>query len=243
MGPLIGTIATLRRFPVKSLGGELLDEAAVGWAGIVGDRQWALVRDDGHRRFPWFTGRDFSALNNWRAAYPAGADPKAAKPVVTTPDGWRGAVDDPALIERVAAESGARPRLIQLGRGAFDAMPVSLVSTAGHAEVEQSHGAPLDPRRFRINLTVDTDIPMRVWEGRRLTIGDEDGVQLVVAAPIQRCVMITIDPDTGLRDPWIMRTIAQQFANTYGVYANVVRPGMVRAGQPVHLSDPVARTG
>jgi uncharacterized protein len=237
MGPLIGEIAALARFPVKSMGGETLEEAAVGWNGLAGDRQWAFVKDEGHSRFPWFTGRDHSPLVAYRAAYPDGADPKTAVPLVTAPGGWSGPIDDPQLLTLLERESGAAFRLIRLGRGAFDAMPVSLVSSAGHAEVESSHGAPIDKRRFRINVTVETDMPMRVWAGRRLTIGGEDGVQVSVTEPIQRCVMITIDPDTGERDPWLMRTVAQQFGNTYGVYANVVRPGTIRRGDPVRLSD------
>lgn len=227
----------IRRFPVKSMGGEMLDEAMLQWTGIVGDRQWAFARSDRHARFPWFTGRDHAPLVAYRAYYPAGADAKKVKPVVTAPDGWQGAIDDPDLLARLACDSGAAFRLIQLGRGAFDAMPLSLVSNAGHAEVEESHGAALDMRRFRINLTIDTDMPMRVWAGRRLTIGDDDGPQLAVTEPIQRCVMITIDPDTGARDPWVMRTIAQQFGNAYGVYANVVRQGVLRRGAAVRLID------
>jgi uncharacterized protein YcbX len=38
MGPLIGEIAALARFPVKSMGGETLEEAAVGWNGLAGDQ-------------------------------------------------------------------------------------------------------------------------------------------------------------------------------------------------------------
>lgn len=237
MGPLLGQIAALARFPVKSMSGEALEEAALGWNGIVGDRQWAFVKADAHSRFPWFTGRDHPALVPYRAHYPQGADPKLVTPLVQAPDGWTGSIDDPVLAARLERESGKAFRLMQIGRGAFDAMPVSLVSNAGHAEVEASHGAGIDPRRFRINITVDTDMPMRVWAGRRLTIGSDDGPQLAVTEPIQRCVMITIDPDMGTRDPWLMRTVAQQFGNTYGVYANVVRPGTLRLGDPVRLSD------
>jgi hypothetical protein len=237
MGPLIGEIAALARFPVKSMGGEELEEAPLGWNGIAGDRQWAFVKADGHSRFPWFTGRDFSPLVLYRAHYPEGADPKQVKPLVTAPDQWTADIDDPALSARLERESEAAFKLVQLGRGAFDSMPVSLVSTAGHAEVEESHGGPIDPRRFRINVVVETDMPMRVWAGRRLTIGGEDGPQLSVTEPIQRCVMITIDPDTGERDRWLMRTVAQQFGNAYGVYANVVRPGILRRGDQVRLSD------
>lgn len=237
MGELIGHIAALARFPVKSMGGEALYEVALGWSGMVGDRQWALVKAPAHSRFPWFTGRDFSMLNAWRAAYPEGADAKVATPQVTAPDGWTGAIDDPAVLDRLRRESRKNMRLMRLGRGAYDSLPLSIVSTAGHAAVEASHGTQIDPRRFRINVVVESDLPLRVWAGRRLVVGGEDGAQIAVTAPIERCVMITIDPDTGARDPWLMRTIAQQFDNKYGMHANVVRPGMLRRGAEVRVAD------
>lgn len=235
MGELIGTVAALARFPVKSMGGEDLAEVALGWSGIAGDRQWAFVRDDGHRRFPWFTGRDFSPLIAHRACYPDGADPKMTKPVVTAPDGWSGPIDDSILAERLAAASGHAPRLIQLGRGAHDSMPLSLESSAGHAGVEARHGAAIDPRRFRVNIAIEADQPMRAWAGRRLRFGGQDGPLLALTAPIDRCVMITIDPDTGARDPAVMRTVARHFGNAYGVHGNVLKPGLLVRGASVSL--------
>lgn len=237
MGELIGHITALARFPVKSMGGEALDEMALGWSGIIGDRQWAFVKEPAISRFPWFTGRDHSAMNAWRAAYAEGAEVKQATPLATAPDGWTGPIDDPLVTERLTRESGKAIRLMRLGRGAYDSLPLSLVSTAGHAAVEESHGAMIDPRRFRINVVIDTDLPLRVWAGRRLSFGGEDGAQIAVTAPIDRCVMITIDPDTGERDPWLMRTVAQQFDNKYGMHANVVRPGMLRLGAQVRIRD------
>jgi uncharacterized protein len=38
----VGTVATINRFPVKSMQGEALDEALVDENGIAGDRTWAL---------------------------------------------------------------------------------------------------------------------------------------------------------------------------------------------------------
>ncbi len=236
MGQLIGSVAALARYPVKSMGGESLEEAEIGWSGIVGDRQWAFVARDRSSRFPWFTGRDHSPLVQYQAAYAEPAEPKTSQVLVRAPGGWTGTVDDPALLARLEAETQREIALLQLGRGAYDAMPVSLVSLGGHGEVEAAHGTTIDARRFRINILIDTDIPMRVWAGRRLAFGGEDGAELAITAPIPRCVMITIDPDTGERDPWLMRTVAQQFDNHYGVYANVVRPGTLRRGDAVRLA-------
>ncbi len=41
----IGTLKELRRYPVKSMGGELLEEAELTAGGLAGDRAWA-VRDE-----------------------------------------------------------------------------------------------------------------------------------------------------------------------------------------------------
>jgi hypothetical protein len=220
------------------MAGEALEEASLGWTGIAGDRRWALVARDRDSRFRWFTGRDHADLVRYRPCYADPANPKESALTVEAPDGWTAPIGDPRLLQRIEEESKRRVDLIQLGRGAFDAMPVSIVSCGGHAEVEEAHGTSIDPRRFRINIVVDTDIPLRVWAGRRLTFGEgAQPPQVAVTEPIQRCVMITIDPDTGARDPWLMRTVAQQFGNSYGVYANVVTPGLLRTGAPVYLSD------
>jgi uncharacterized protein YcbX len=58
-----------------------------------------------------------------------------------------------------------------------------------------------------------------------------------VADPIPRCALITIDPDTGVRDPAVIRTVAQQFANLIGIYALPAKPGIVRVGDTAYLGD------
>ena len=39
----VGRLAALRRYPVKSMGAQALDEVEVSWHGLAGDR-WAFVR-------------------------------------------------------------------------------------------------------------------------------------------------------------------------------------------------------
>jgi uncharacterized protein len=43
----VGSVAELRRYPVKSLTGEVLRAADVDVRGLVGDRAWAVTDTDG----------------------------------------------------------------------------------------------------------------------------------------------------------------------------------------------------
>ena len=47
--------------------------------------------------------------------------------------------------------------------------------------------------------------------------------------------MITIDPDTGLADPEVMRRVAKDHGSTAGVYGAVVVEGVIRAGDEIAL--------
>jgi len=46
-GPVIGRVAELWRYPVKSLGGERLARATLEPRGLTGDRLWAVRGEDG----------------------------------------------------------------------------------------------------------------------------------------------------------------------------------------------------
>jgi MOSC N-terminal beta barrel domain len=54
----IGTVETICRYPVKSMAGEEVAQAFVGFAGMMGDRAFAFVRTPGPKGFPWHTGRE-----------------------------------------------------------------------------------------------------------------------------------------------------------------------------------------
>ena len=51
----IGTVKALFRHPVKSMRGEELDAATIGWHGVDGDRRYAFVKSDSPSGFPWLT--------------------------------------------------------------------------------------------------------------------------------------------------------------------------------------------
>lgn len=236
MGEIIGRVAALNRFPVKSMAGESLMRAEIDWQGIEGDRQYAFHFRDSLSRFPWCTARTVSELVLHVARFGDPANPKTSGLEVTAPDGWRGLIDDPELLARLSAAAGKPLALMQLAIGAFDAMPVSLVTSAAHRAVERAYGTPLDLRRFRSNIVIDSERSQDEWAGQRLAFG-EDGAELLVTAGVPRCAMTTIDPDTAAREPRVLRTIAQEFGNAYGVYAAPAKKGFVAIGDAVRLVD------
>ena len=55
----IGDVEAIFRYPVKSLGGERLEVAELGWYGIEGDRRLAFRRTDDRSAMPWLTASNF----------------------------------------------------------------------------------------------------------------------------------------------------------------------------------------
>ena len=56
----------------------------------------------------------------------------------------------------------------------------------------------LDMRRFRANVVIESEVPVNAWQGLRLAFGEEeDGAVVQMADAIARCVLITVDPNTG----------------------------------------------
>jgi uncharacterized protein YcbX len=235
---IVGHVAQLNRFPVKSMAGERLAVAEIDWQGIEGDRQYAFVRKANGTRFPWLTAREVPAMVLHRASFADPGAPKRSAVMVETPDGAVLSLHDPLLHAHLEAAAREPVGLIQVARGIYDSMPISIVTTASHARVEAAHGCALDPRRFRSNLVIESELAVNEWQGLRLAFGNqEDGAVLQMADPIPRCVLITIDPETGAKEPRVLRTVAQQFGNAYGVYAGPARPGLIRMGDVVRMVD------
>ncbi len=232
----IGRVAAIYRHPVKSMRGERLDSAALGWNGIDGDRQYAFYKATDGSRFPWLSGRDIAALVLHRARYLDPANPRNSAVRVTVPEGAEFDVRDPDLAGRLGAAAGREIRLLQLGRGTFDSMPISVVTRATLDAVGRGFGRPLEEARFRINIILDSDRREGDWLGGTLVFGDgAEQPRLGVNRRIARCRMITIDPETAATDPAILRLVAQRFDNEIGVYCTPDTTGILCKGDPVRL--------
>jgi len=116
---------------------------------------------------------------------------------------------------------------------------VSIINLASVAALENVVGAPVNPLRFRGNLYV-TGWP--AWHefdllGRTIAVGNQ--AQLRVVKRIQRCAATDVDPDTGIRDLSIPRTLMDNFDHIdCGVYAEVTAAGDIAVGDAVGLSTP-----
>ncbi|MEW2571830.1 MOSC domain-containing protein [Streptomyces sp. NPDC047070] len=129
--------------------------------------------------------------------------------------------------------------------GGHDAYPVTLQSTASLAALgNESDGRPVDPRRFRLNITVDqkgAPFEEDAWRDRVLQIGE---CRLRVGVGVPRCLAIEHRPEDGDRALRMQARIrgvrgatlsAWGPAVLFGVYADVVRPGRVALADPVRL--------
>jgi uncharacterized protein len=231
---MVGRVAAIWRFPVKSMKAEALDEVHVSWNGLAGDRRWAFIREgNAYSGFPWLTIRDLPEMATYRPRFAEPDRPNGSRTLVRTPAGAELDVADPAL----AAELGPGVRAIKQNRGVFDTMPLSLLTTRALAGLGRLVGTELTGVRFRPNFLVEAakgEFPEDSWIGRTVRLG---ALRMRIDQQDNRCVMVTIDPETLDRNPAVLRAIAQHRGNQFGVYGSTVEPGRAAVGDPVTLES------
>jgi uncharacterized protein YcbX len=240
----VGVLASLHRYPVKSMRGEDLTEAEIRFQGIRGDRRFAFIQGHDRSRFPWLTAREVPRMLLYQAALADPADPDNSPVLVTTPEGRQLDVFSDELLDELRSQWRAPARnqpiyAVHL-KSAHDAEPMSLVTTHALRRRSERLGEAVDARRFRENLVIDTDgAPCpdeQTWIGGRLVIGSGPGaVTLAVTRGDERCMMPNLHPDTAVQDGRILRTITQQQDTIMGVYATVAQQGTIHVGDPVYL--------
>ncbi len=231
----IGHVATVHRYPVKSVLGERLDSVEVDGRGLVGDRLFSVRDPDGRfgsgkstRRF-----RRMDGLQLLRARY------EGDDVVLELPDGTvvRGR-DAARVADLLSAHVGRPVTLAREGEVShFDDGPVHLVTTASLSSLASARGVDVDPGRCRPNLVVDTGdtggYPEDDWLGRTLAVGDH--VRLRVVQPMPRCVMATHATADLPADATMLRDVTDLHGGDLGVLADVLRGGTLRVDDPVAL--------
>jgi uncharacterized protein YcbX len=261
---IVGRVESLWRYPVKSMRGEELGEAVLGFAGVYGDRSYAFVSSAAQRGFPYLTAREKEEILLYRPRY-RHSDPMAKPPNlreaealgtgvtpiyatdedlhvdVEAPDGEVFAIDDPRLTTLL--REGLRERheltLHRSHRAMTDCRPISLFSLQTVDQLSEETGAKLDKRRFRANIYVELASKDAFGEntfvGRTLQLGAKAKVVITERDP--RCKMITLDPDTAEANPEIMRQLVRNHEGKAGVYGAVLVEGTIVPGDEIALLE------
>lgn len=223
-------LVAIRRYPVKSMGGESPDVVRLDPRGLEGDRWYAVV--DAAGRFA--SGKDTRRFRRRDGVFEHRAQSGPSGVTVTGPGGsWQ--VGDPELDAELSAALGDAVRVRpEADVPHQDAGGVSLVGTATLAWCADRWGLDADPRRLRVNLVVETDEPFEEegWVGSHVALGE---ARLQVVERVERCRTIDVVQDgCDARGRWLKPLAAERYL-CLAVYADVVDPGTIRVGDRVVL--------
>jgi len=231
----IGHVEAIFRYPVKSMAGERLDVANLGWYGLDGDRRLAVQRMDDRSGMPWLTA---SRLPELLLCAPHRREDGELTTHVRMPDGREMAVFGEELAAEIGRRCGSPVRMMQLNHGIFDEAPISVIATDTVSEIGRLAGLSTDVRRFRPNVLVRLLRPGPFqeddWVGGVLSFGEgDDAPAVAVTMRDIRCSMVNFDPDSAAPAPDVLKAVVREHQNTCGIYGAVTRIGRVTVGQPV----------
>nr|BFD43447.1 MOSC domain-containing protein [Pseudomonas sp. FFPRI_1] len=221
-------LSALYRYPLKSARGETLQQISLDKLGLEGDRRWMLV-DEASGRFLtqravarmsqlsalWndqggltLEASGFNALD---VPLPASDAPLRGVTIwqdtLRVPDAGDEAgewvsrfIGKPTRLVHVPLE---RARTTAAGYGkdddqvAFaDGFPLLLIGQASLEDLSSRVGRPLEMLRFRPNLVIEGSGAFAEDGWKRIRIGE---VEFRLVKSCSRCILTTIDPQTGER--------------------------------------------
>jgi hypothetical protein len=236
----IGQVEALFRYPVKSMGGERLEVAKLGWHGLDGDRRLAFRRMDDRSGFPWLAATKLPDLLLFAPQRRENGAQGELPTHVRTPDGAELPVFGEDLAREVGRRYGAPVQMMQWDHGIFDDASISVIASDTVREIGRLAGRSADVRRFRPNVVVrllrSAPFQEDEWVGGVLSFGQGDEAPAItVTARDVRCSMVNLDPDSAGPDPEVLKAVVRANQNNAGVYGAVTRIGRLAVGQTILL--------
>lgn len=236
----IGHVEALFRYPVKSMRGEQLESASLGWHGIEGDRRLAFRRVDNHSGFPWLSASKVPELLLFAPLRREDDTQEDLPTHIRTPEGEEMTVFGEELAADVGRRNKAPVQMMQLKHGMFDEATISVIASDTVREIGRLAGQSLDARRFRPNVVVRLlrSVPFQEdeWLGGVLSFGQGDeSPAITVTMRDVRCSMVNLDPDSASSAPEVMKAIVRANNNNAGIYGAVTRIGRLATGQTIFL--------
>jgi uncharacterized protein YcbX len=236
----IGQVEAIFRYPVKSMAGERLDSAELGWHGLEGDRRLAFRRMEDRSGMPWLTASRLPELLLFAPQCREHGAHGNLPTHIRTPDGEEMAVFGEDLAAEVGRRFGAPVQMMQLRHGIFDEASLSVIALETVDEIGRLAGRSLDIRRFRPNVVVrllrSGPFLEDEWLGGVLSFGEgDDAPAVTVTMRDLRCSMVNFDPDSASRAPEVMKAVVRANGNHAGIYGTVTRIGRLAVGQTLVL--------
>ena len=265
-------LSALYRYPLKSARGEILQQVGLDKLGLDGDRRWMLVDEPSGRFLTQRAVAKMSQLSAlWNAqggltlnapgqlsmdvALP-GSDAELRgvtiwRDTLRVPDAGDAAaawvsdfIGKPTRLVQVPLE---RARTTQAGFGneddqvAFaDGFPLLLIGQASLDNLSQQVGRPMEMLRFRPNLVIEGSDAFAEDGWQRIRIGE---IEFRLVKPCSRCILTTIDPQTGDRsidrEPFATLQKYRSTADGAMFGQNLVNDGNGRleVGMPVEILE------
>ncbi len=236
---VVGRMAELWRYPVKSMGGECLEAVELTGVGLAGDRLLAFESADRPVGKPLLRSAQRGAMLRAKAVLASDGAVRLTPPATTcNPNGWSMTAGDARVAAALDLPAETPLRLLGSARPFVDVRPVALHSLQSVAALARELGQAVDARRFRSNLILDLAPGVHEDEllGRTIRVGAR--AELQILEPIPRCRMISLDPVTAIPDHGLLRHIARTRAGRFGLYARPLVPGVLRSGDAVLLLGP-----
>ena len=234
----IGEVEALFRYPVKSMRGEPLEVADMGWHGLDGDRRLAFHRADNRGGFPWLTASKLPELILFTPQRRGSAVDGDLPTHVRTPEGQELDLFGQELATDVSRRHGSPVEMMHLSRGIFDEASISVITSATVSELGVLAAQRPDVRRFRPNIVIaslrSVAFEEDEWVGGVLSFGETSaGAAVGVTNRDERCSMVNFDPDSAGQAGEVLKAIVRVRDNKAGVYGTVTRRGRLAVGQPV----------
>lgn len=227
-------VVSLRRYPVKSMGGESLAVAHIVTRGISGDRIFA-VRDEDNRLA---AAHDAGHRVRRDEVFSFSAQTEGRRVVVSDASGRIGDAGRPEVDAALSTTLGVPLRIAhETDIPHIDDGAVSLVGTATLEWCAREFGGEADPARLRVNLVVETSEPFEEenWVGAHLT---GDGVHLKVTHRIERTPSIDLAPPGTEAPPAWLASLQQQREGYLGVCCDVVTRGAIAVRDELAVTEP-----
>ena len=236
----IGQVEAVFQYPVKSMRGQRLEAANLGWHGLEGDRRLAVRRIDDRSGFPWLNASRLPGLLLFTPSWREDGAQEDLPTHVRTPDGQEMPVFGEDLAAEIGRRCGGAVQMMHLRHGIFDDASISVIAFDTVREIGRLAGVSPDVRRFRPNVVVRSLRPAPFqedeWLGGVLLFGNgDDAPAITVTTRDVRCSMVNLHPDTASPAPEVMKAIVRANQNNAGIYGAVTRIGRIAVGQTVML--------